>query len=79
MCSPLGCPVVQPAGPPFCAARQPTENSYFSFGNMALQPAWPAGPPFSVIPSVKFVNSIMGSVVACALFLLLAYNIDSQV
>jgi len=46
MCSPLACPVVQPAGPPFCAAPQATKNSWFSFGNTALQPA---GPPFSVI------------------------------
>ena len=34
--------VVQSAGPPFCAARQPTENSCFSFGNTALQPARPS-------------------------------------
>jgi len=49
MCSPLASPVVQPAGQPFCEARQPAENPCFSFGNMALQPA---GPPlaFSVIP-----------------------------
>jgi len=44
---------VQPAGPPFClvfcAARQPAHSSRFSFGNMALQPARPAGPPISVI------------------------------
>jgi len=40
---------VQPAIPPFCAARQPMENSCFSFGNTALQPARPAGPPFSVV------------------------------
>jgi len=33
MCSPLARPVVQPASPPFCAARQPTENWCFSFGN----------------------------------------------
>jgi len=49
MCSPLARPVVKPAGPPFCAGRQPAENSCFSFGNTALQPARPAGPPFSVI------------------------------
>jgi len=30
---------VQSAGPHLCAARQPTENSCFSFGNMTLQPA----------------------------------------
>jgi len=42
MCSPLARPVVQPAGPPFCAARQPAENSCFSFGNTALQPARPS-------------------------------------
>jgi len=46
MCSPLARPVVQPAGPS-CATRLPLENSCFSIGNMALQPA---GPPFSVIP-----------------------------
>jgi len=42
---------------PFCAPRrpallssvQPAENSRFSFGNTALQPARPAGPPISVI------------------------------
>jgi len=28
---------------------QPAENSCFSIGNTALQPARPAGPPFSVI------------------------------
>jgi len=49
MCSPLAHPLVQPAGPPCCAARQPAENSCFSFGNTALQPARPAGPTFSVI------------------------------
>jgi len=42
MCSPLAHHVVQPAGPPFCAARQPAENSCFSFGNSALQPARPS-------------------------------------
>jgi len=47
MCRTLACPVVQPASPPFCAARQPVENSCVSFGNMALQPT---GPLFSVIP-----------------------------
>ena len=36
MRSPLARPVVQPAGPPFCAARQPAENSCFLFGNTAL-------------------------------------------
>jgi len=46
MCSPLAHPVVQPAGPPFCAARQPAKNSCFLFGNTAPQPA---GPRFSVI------------------------------
>ena len=51
MCSPLACRVVQPAGP-FCAARHPAENSCFSFGNMTLQPARPAGPPFTVIPNL---------------------------
>jgi len=48
MCSPVASPVVQPAGP-LCAARQPADISCFSFGNTALQPARPAGPPFSVI------------------------------
>jgi len=37
ICSPLAHPVVQPAGPPFCAARQSAENSCFSFGNTALR------------------------------------------
>jgi len=46
LCSPLAHPVVQPAGPSFCAARQPAENSSLSFSNTPLQPA---GPPFSVI------------------------------
>jgi len=36
MCSPLARPVVHPAGPPFCAARQTLKNSCFSFGNTAL-------------------------------------------
>jgi len=49
MCSPLARPVVQPASPPFCAARQPAENSCFSFGNTALPPARPA---------VRLVSSI---------------------
>jgi len=56
-----GCPFLQPDGPPFlcsppvrpsvlcAAARQPAENSLFPFGNTALQPARPAGPPISVI------------------------------
>ena len=58
-------PLVQPVGSLSCAGRpnlqlagpsvlarplvQPAENSCFSFGNTALQPARPAGPPFSVI------------------------------
>jgi len=46
MWNPPASPVVQPAGPLFSAARQPADNSCFSFGNTALQPA---GPPFSVI------------------------------
>ena len=37
MCSPLAHPVVQPAGPLFCAARQPADISCFSFGNTALR------------------------------------------
>jgi len=49
MCNPPASPVVQSAGP-LCAAHQPADNSCFSFGNTALQPAHPAGPPFSVIP-----------------------------
>ena len=47
MCNPPAIPVVQPASPLFYAARHPKDNSCFSFGNTALQPA---GPPFSVIP-----------------------------
>jgi len=39
MCSSQTRSVVQPAGPPFFTARQPMENSCFSFGNTALQPA----------------------------------------
>jgi len=46
MYNPPASPVVQLAGPLFYAACHPTDNSCFSFGNMALQPA---GPPFSVI------------------------------
>jgi len=58
-------PLVQPVGSLSCAGRpnvqlagpsvlarplvQPAENSCFSIGNTALQPARPAGPPFSVI------------------------------
>ena len=40
-------PFPQPARPPFCAARPKVHD--FSFGNTALQPARPAGPPISVI------------------------------
>jgi len=36
MCSSLAHPVVQPASPPFCAARQSAENSCF---------VWPHSPP----------------------------------
>jgi len=47
---PEGCPFLQPAGPPFCAARpfvfcgarQPAESSRFSFGNTVFQPAQPS-------------------------------------
>jgi len=42
MCSSLARPVLQPAGPAFCAACQPVENSCYSFGNTALQPARPS-------------------------------------
>jgi len=52
-------PFSQPAAPLLCAARwpallscllcSPADSSRFSFGNMALQPARPAGPPISVI------------------------------
>jgi len=42
MCSPPACLNVQPTGSPFCAARQPMENSCFSFGNTALQTAQPS-------------------------------------
>jgi len=57
---PEGCAFLQPAAPPFCAARrpaflssvQPAYSSRFSFGNTALQLARAAGPPISVIRSV---------------------------
>ena len=39
MCSPLARPVLQPAGPPLCAACQPVENSCFSFSNAACWPS----------------------------------------
>jgi len=39
---PTGQSCVHPAGPLFCAARQPADNSCFSFGNTALQPARPS-------------------------------------
>jgi len=42
MCRPPARLNVQPTGPPFCAAHQPVENSCFSFGNTALQPARPS-------------------------------------
>jgi len=42
LCSP-------PAHPSVLSSVQPTDSSHFSFGNMALQPARPAGPPISVI------------------------------
>ena len=51
MCSPLARSAVQPAGPPFCAACQPTENSCFSFGNA------PSSPPG--LPALRLVLSIM--------------------
>jgi len=57
MCSPLARPVVQLAGLPFCAARQPVENSCFSFGITASQSARPAGAPFSVIPVISFLSA----------------------
>jgi len=41
MCSSPARPLVQPA-----------KNSCFSIGNTALQPARPAGPPFSVIQAM---------------------------
>ena len=52
---------VQPTGPScsaacrpaLLAARQPPENSCFSFVNTALQPARPAGPSFSVIHQLE--------------------------
>jgi len=40
------------------SGRQPAENSCFSFGNTALQPARPAGPPFSVIPLVDEMSRV---------------------
>jgi len=61
--SPLACPFAQPTGPscsaachpPFYATHQPGKKSCFSFGNTTLQPAsaWPASPPFCVIPTLK--------------------------
>ena len=44
-------PNVQLAGPSVLARPlvQPAEDSCFLIGNTALQPARPAGPPFSVI------------------------------
>jgi len=50
MCNPPASPVVQTAGPLFCAARQPVDNSCFSFGNTALQPARP--------PALRLVLSV---------------------
>jgi len=46
------------SSPPFSAARQPTANSCFRIGDTALQPAWPAGFPFSVIPVIAFTSWI---------------------
>jgi len=55
----LPCCALQTAGPPFSTpsqqpfsitrVRQLAENSCFSIGNTALQPAWPTGSPFSDI------------------------------
>jgi len=43
-------PDIQPANRiVIISARQWAENSCFSFGNTALQPARPTGPPFTVI------------------------------
>ena len=54
--------------------RQPAENSCFSFGNTALQPTRPVGPPFSVIQfqweivfTIAFVFTIF-SVFLCLSF-----------
>ena len=49
LCSPLACPVVQPAGLPFCAACQPAENS---FGNTARPALCLVLSHFFVIPTV---------------------------
>ena len=46
MCSPPVPVNVQPTGQ---SCSDPADNSCFSFGNTALQPARPAGPPFRVI------------------------------
>jgi len=65
---------MQPAGPPFCAARQSAENSCFSIGNMALQPARPAGPPFSVIRLHHWDWVDCLSLLSVGFFILLARN-----
>jgi len=50
-----GRPNLQLAGPSVLARPlvQPAENSCFSIGNTPLQPARPAGSPFSVIPKFE--------------------------
>ena len=48
--SPLARPVVQPAGPPFCAAGSPRKIQVF---HLATRPSSPPGPPFSVIQLEK--------------------------
>ena len=48
LCSP-------PARPSVLSSVQPADSSRFSFGNMALQPARPTGPPISVIHLVVLV------------------------
>jgi len=49
MCSPLACPVAQPAGPPFCAAPQTTARGKFMFF------IWQHGPPAR--PALRLVLS----------------------
>jgi len=46
LCSP-------PARPSVLSSVQPADSSRLSFGNTALQPARPAGPPISVIPQIQ--------------------------
>ena len=43
MCSPLACPIVQHASPPFCALASPRKIHVFTLAT------WPSSPLFSVI------------------------------